>query len=311
MSPQINRAGLTETETTVYLALERESSLRNYLERRSGGARQGRRVMRPYEQDVLFHYLLGAETLGVVFQRMRSFFFMLKERLGKGIWVFETEGAVVHMCITCAWRDEQVETMRHPTLQSLEPSLYFLQWAIDCEIDFAEVAVPWSRDSETPKILANITTHVRYDADRIRISLPIKLLEQPVVRTIDELPMFYALLPCYSAVGFSSSASNRVHLERLVLHFFETHQRMPQLGDLAAMTGNSNSTIKRRLQECGIRYRDLINSAKFACACNLLKNTRHSIKEIAYQLGYNDHNSFRRFFRERSGMPPSQWRELV
>lgn len=310
MPPHLNRTGINGAESGAYLALERKTSLRNYLERRSGGARQGRRVMRPYEQDVLFHYLLGATNLRMVFRRMRSFYFMLKERLGNGIWMFETSGSTIYMCITSAWRGEQKETMKYPTLQSLEPILYFLQWAIDCKIDFVKVAVPWPADETTPRLLANISSRIVFDADRIRIGLHTDLLERPVVRAVDELSAFYALLPCYSAVGFSSSASSQAHLEKLVSIFFETHQRMPRLADLAAMTNHSHSTLKRRLQACGLSYRDLINNAKYTCACSLLKNTSYTIKEIAYRVGYTDHNSFRRFFRQRSGMPPSRWREL-
>jgi AraC-like DNA-binding protein len=33
-----------------------------------------------------------------------------------------------------------------------------------------------------------------------------------------------------------------------------------------------------------------------------------SVKEVAFRLGYNDHNAFRRAFKEWSGVQPSKWR---
>lgn len=310
LAPQsFARGGMSASEASACLAAEREKSLRNYLQRRSAGRRQGRRVMRPYELDVLFHYLLCSADIGALFARMRSFYFMLKERLGDGIFTFETRGDSTYMCINYAWCAQEQAAMKQATLHSLEPIFYFLQWVVDREIDFREIAVPWSRDDDTVPILANVSARVIFDADKIRIGMDSALLAWPLVRKLHELPMFYTLLPCFCAVGFRSSDSSDDYFEKIILRFFETHQRMPQLDDLAAMFGQSVSSLKRTLQAGGLSFRVLLNRCKYACACRLLRDTGMSIKEVAFCLGYGDHNAFRRAFRTWSGLQPGKWRQ--
>lgn len=66
-------------------------------------------------------------------------------------------------------------------------------------------------------------------------------------------------------------------------------------------------TLQRRLSAEGSRFRDVVASFQAERAEALLRETDHSVQEISSFLGYREVNSFRRAFRNRTGMTPTQY----
>jgi AraC-like DNA-binding protein len=63
-------------------------------------------------------------------------------------------------------------------------------------------------------------------------------------------------------------------------------------------------------QQLGISPHELAARQRVTKACRLLKTTRRSIAEIAADSGLPDANYFARFFRQRTGFSPRDWRRL-
>ena len=171
--------------------------------------------------------------------------------------------------------------------------------------------MPWGRSEATLRTLATLTTNVVFDAPRIVFKIPAEMLAAPVVRTLGDLPDYYVLLPSYSVLGFTRGKNGKDYILKVVQRFFDMEQRMPTLPDLAELFGQSVSSVKRTLQADGLSFRALVNQCKYDCACTLLGNGGLSIKEVAFRLGYHDHNAFRRAFKEWSGVQPSKWRSAA
>lgn len=79
-----------------------------------------------------------------------------------------------------------------------------------------------------------------------------------------------------------------------------------QSRDFEQSLGLSGATLRRRLAGEGTRLREVIASARLACAMNLLYTTRWPIKTVASRVGYRSAPSFVRRFTERYGMDPAQ-----
>jgi AraC-like DNA-binding protein len=81
-------------------------------------------------------------------------------------------------------------------------------------------------------------------------------------------------------------------------------------GSYAAMLNVSqnhlNSTVRQSL---GTTVSDMVHERIILEAKRLLFHTDLSIKEIAYQLNYDDPSYFTRFFRKQSGLSPNEFRE--
>ncbi|MEO8741531.1 MAG: AraC family transcriptional regulator [Casimicrobiaceae bacterium] len=80
---------------------------------------------------------------------------------------------------------------------------------------------------------------------------------------------------------------------------------------VAAMLGMSARVMRRRLLAEGARLNDLINSARFEVARQLLRDTQLPLSEVAGALHYSDATAFSRAFRSWAKMSPSQFRNAL
>ena len=61
-------------------------------------------------------------------------------------------------------------------------------------------------------------------------------------------------------------------------------------------------------QKLGISARKYIQNKVTELACSLLSDSKNSVGEVAVQLGFNYPNHFTRFFRQQTGMSPSEFK---
>ncbi len=83
----------------------------------------------------------------------------------------------------------------------------------------------------------------------------------------------------------------------------------PSLIFVADSLQMSERTLRRRLTEENINYRDLIKNIRHKKAVDLLQNTQLRIEKIAFELGYKETANFRRAFKDETGKSPREWRK--
>ena len=71
----------------------------------------------------------------------------------------------------------------------------------------------------------------------------------------------------------------------------------------------SVSTLKRKLNDEGSNFRDIISTIKINIAKNKLSTTIESIASIAHNLGYSTTSNFMAAFKRKENLSPSQYRE--
>jgi AraC-like DNA-binding protein len=79
----------------------------------------------------------------------------------------------------------------------------------------------------------------------------------------------------------------------------------------ADLLGMGPRTLRRRLAEEGTTWRAVVQDLVFSLAVERLEDGRHSVREIAEELGYSHAEHFSRFFRSRPGIRPSAYRAEV
>lgn len=84
----------------------------------------------------------------------------------------------------------------------------------------------------------------------------------------------------------------------------------PSPVDLAAQLHMTPRTFRRRLQEQGLSYQQLLEEARQRDSRTLLARDDLEIRRIAELLGYADPANFTRAFRTWTGMSPRSWRKL-
>jgi AraC-like DNA-binding protein len=70
----------------------------------------------------------------------------------------------------------------------------------------------------------------------------------------------------------------------------------------------SARTLRRRLDERGASFQQLLREVRHARAVAYLADTAQSVERVAAQLGYGDPSNFRRAFRRWTGLAPSDFR---
>jgi AraC-like DNA-binding protein len=106
-----------------------------------------------------------------------------------------------------------------------------------------------------------------------------------------------------SLIGDAQSIADRV---RALLA--DAARGYPDLESVARRLHVSGRTLKRKLQQEGLSFLQLLDEARRRDSERLLGDATLAIAEVAERLGYTDPASFTRAFRKWTGTTPSGWR---
>lgn len=84
----------------------------------------------------------------------------------------------------------------------------------------------------------------------------------------------------------------------------------PELADIAGQLHLPAWTLQRRLEQEGSSFRQLLQETRHSLATSYLHDTRLSIAEIAWQLGFSSNEAFQRAFKRWQGETPGHFRRL-
>jgi AraC-like DNA-binding protein len=77
------------------------------------------------------------------------------------------------------------------------------------------------------------------------------------------------------------------------------------------LAGFSRRWLQRYLAEEGTNFSVLLDDERLSLAVKLLACERHTVTEIALNLGYTESANFARAFRRWCGLSPSQYRQQI
>jgi AraC-like DNA-binding protein len=84
---------------------------------------------------------------------------------------------------------------------------------------------------------------------------------------------------------------------------------VPSVAQVAEYLDMSARTLKRRLAEKSLTFRELVQSIQQEVSMNLLRNTSQSMGEIAFQTGFSEQSAFNRAFKRWTGQSPTSYRK--
>lgn len=80
-------------------------------------------------------------------------------------------------------------------------------------------------------------------------------------------------------------------------------------GDIAESINLSRRSLQRKLKKQGTSFSGLLDSSRRELGLQYVRDSQHSLNEIAYLLGFSEPGNFSRAFRRWYGKSPSQYRE--
>jgi AraC-like DNA-binding protein len=75
--------------------------------------------------------------------------------------------------------------------------------------------------------------------------------------------------------------------------------------------GLTTRTLRRRLAAEKETYSSIVDDARTELAERYLASDRLSLTDISYQLGFAAPSAFSRWFRDRFGISPTEWRRAA
>jgi len=84
---------------------------------------------------------------------------------------------------------------------------------------------------------------------------------------------------------------------------------IPSIIQVAEHLNLSARTLKRRLAEKKLSFRELVQKTQKEISIYLLKNTSQTVSEIAFQTGFSDQSAFNRAFKRWTGQTPLDYRK--
>ena len=84
---------------------------------------------------------------------------------------------------------------------------------------------------------------------------------------------------------------------------------IPSLIQVSEFVGMSPRTLKRRLAEKGISFREYVQKIQQEVAQHLIRNSSQSMAEIAFQTGFSEQSAFNRAFKRWTDQSPADYRK--
>ncbi|WP_300451587.1 AraC family transcriptional regulator [Accumulibacter sp.] len=134
--------------------------------------------------------------------------------------------------------------------------------------------------------------------DRETADMPLPSANIPLANTFDRI--LTEQLACF----FDDDVVSRckAHLLR------QLTSGPPSAQETAKDLGMSQRTLQRRLGELGLTYQRLCDETRHELARRYLDDSRKSVTEVTFLLGFSEQSAFTRAFRRWSGMSPSAYR---
>lgn len=133
-----------------------------------------------------------------------------------------------------------------------------------------------------------------------------KLLDRPIGRDDRSLDALLCGGPLQLLKSQKATADWTTRLrERLAGHL----PQMPEFEDMAAQLEIHPQTLRRRLADEGITYKEIKDQVRRGAAEYYLRQRSHSIEEVAFRCGFSEASALIRAFKRWNGMTPHVYAE--
>lgn len=151
------------------------------------------------------------------------------------------------------------------------------------------------------------------------------LILQMMLEYINRYQEYEAILNAYFSIFFgkllryyentaeiSDSDAQKSRLSYEISQYIQENHRSTSLSEIAEHFGYSEEYMSRLIRQLsGRKYSDILADSRMKHAAALLKSTNLTVREIAYQVGYENPENFIRSFRKHNQKTPTEYRRSL
>lgn len=255
--------------------------------------------MRPTAHGFLGYAMLSCSTLGEALRVCLRFMRLRQQQIQMR---FLDQGGTAILCFQEA---EPIGPVRHFFMEGL---LIGIARSACYLVDDASLDLELWLDYPEPEYFQRYRKalpRLRFDRAEVQVRIDRRELMRPL-RMADPVASRQAIAQCEKELSRFASADGLVADVRVLLS--DRLATPPRLPELAASLLMSERTLKRRLQQRGTTYQQLLDQLRKDEAGRLLHEHRLGIEQVGAALGYQEPASFTRAFRRWTGMTPREFR---
>ncbi len=148
---------------------------------------------------------------------------------------------------------------------------------------------------------------VSFDADALRLWLPIEILQLPIPSSDPHLKKILDQQAEALLKSIPNPDTFLKDLQLLIVHMLKAGE--PSAEHIARQLNLSLRSFYRKLSGYQLQYSDLVKSIRLELAKTYLSSSELSLTEIAFLLGYAEQSAFSRAFKQWENMSPSDYRK--
>lgn len=252
---------------------------------------------------MLSHAVLHSETVGQAIRGILRGFRVLLDDVTATLQVHAGEAAIVidnriEDAASRRFADETFLVMVHGLMSWLAGQ----RVAITCA-EFTGPRPPYAQE-----YAVMFSEHLKFDVASTAIRFDAGLLDARVVQTAASIKVFLREAPQSVFLKYRNTSSWAARVRRHLRRDLE-HANWPVLEDISSALGVAPTTLRRRLEAEGTSYQEIKDGVRRDTAIHHLSQTSQSVTDIAALVGFQDASSFRRAFRQWTGVQPSQYRQ--
>jgi AraC-like DNA-binding protein len=131
-------------------------------------------------------------------------------------------------------------------------------------------------------------------------------LQTPLPKADPQLAAFLAGLAEQALARAGEASSLIVQLRHLLADVLS--RGVPEIEAVARRLAMSERTLRRRLEEEGTSFRELLDQTRAELARGYLRDPNLALSEVAFLLGFSEPSAFHRAFRRWTGQTPAEFR---
>ncbi len=200
--------------------------------------------------------------------------------------------------------EEVAATYRYALLLDITGTAAIILDTVSDRSLLQKIRLPFERPDDWSAIEGRLPFKVEFGADTAQTLLKPDFLSQ-APKSAHQLSFKLAMQLVEKE---SAALSEEATMRDAVVRWLWACSPPLKKSEIAKLQGMSERSLTRQLAGEGTSYNDLFAEVQSQRARNLLANSKLSISEVAYRMGYSDPAAFTRAFTLWQGMTPSSWR---
>ena len=175
---------------------------------------------------------------------------------------------------------------------------------------FSEVMLPYAKPLVTGHYRKITENPVIFGAPSAQVSLPLELLQTTLPMT-NRVTRQIVISRCRHDLEQIRNARSGDLVFSVRSLLAQSEGKLPDLPSMASKLLISPRTLRRRLEQQQVQYRQLCEQERQQRAMSLLSTGEMSLKEISERCGFKDSASFHKAFKRWTGETPTSYRQQL